>query len=72
MSHYTFRAEWSPEENQYISLCIELPFLKERAIGPSQAVAAVAEAVDRYVTELRDGGEEAPASLTERATAALS
>lgn len=66
MSHYTFRAEWSPEEGNYIGACLELPFLKERADEAPQAVALVAKAADRYVKDLRDGGEEAPTSLTER------
>lgn len=66
MNHYTFRAEWSPDENQYIGLCLEFPFLKERAQDAPRAVALVTEAVDRHMDELRDSGVEAPASLTER------
>lgn len=66
MSHYTYRAEWSPDEDQYIGLCLEFPFLKERGLEASQAVALVAEAVDRHVADLLASREEAPASLTER------
>jgi predicted RNase H-like HicB family nuclease len=66
VNRYTFRAQWCPEQDEYLGYCIELPYLTERAPGPGQAIALVAEAVDRHVENLRAGGETPPESLTER------
>lgn len=66
MNHYTYRAEWSPEPPEYVGRCIELPWLSERAPTMREAIAAVEEAVDKYVAELEAADEDIPRPLTER------
>jgi predicted HicB family RNase H-like nuclease len=66
MNHYTYRAEWWPEHGEYVSRCIELPWLSRRAPTLQEATAAVERAVNEYIAERKTDGEEAPAPLTER------
>lgn len=66
MNHYTYRAQWLPDYNEYLGVCIELPYLRREAPTAPQAVAAIEEAVRAHVEVLRASGETAPESLSER------
>jgi predicted HicB family RNase H-like nuclease len=66
VNRYTYRAEWSPEYDEYIGLCIELPSLSRRAPTGHEAIAAIEEAVDQFVDDMQACGETAPTPLTER------
>ncbi len=66
VNHYTYRAEWSPEEDLYVGRCIELPSLSRRAPTGREAIAAIEEAVDQFVEDMQVCGETAPRPLTER------
>lgn len=66
MEHYTYRAEWSPDEGAYVGCCVELPYLSRSAGCAEEAVAAIVAAVDEHLADLRDCGEQAPTPLTER------
>jgi predicted HicB family RNase H-like nuclease len=63
MNRYTYRAEWSSEFREYISRCLELPWLSQRAPTLTEAVAGIERAVDEYLAE-RDG--DGPRPLTDR------
>jgi len=63
MNRYTYRAEWSSEFREYISRCLELPWLSQRAPTLTEAIAGVERAVDDYLAE-RDG--DGPRPLTDR------
>nr|WP_235653506.1 hypothetical protein [Mycolicibacter icosiumassiliensis] len=41
MNHYTYRAEWSREHDEYVGRCLELPFLKQWAPTLREAIAGV-------------------------------
>lgn len=64
MNHYTYRAEWSREHDEYVGRCLELPFLKQWAPTLSEAIAAVERAVDEHVAECE--GDDVPAPITDR------
>jgi predicted HicB family RNase H-like nuclease len=64
VNNYTYRAEWSSEFNEYISRCLELPWLCRQAPTLQEAIAAVERAVDEYLVE-RDG-VDIPRPLTDR------
>ncbi|KLO33048.1 type II toxin-antitoxin system HicB family antitoxin [Mycobacterium haemophilum] len=66
MNRYTYRAEWSPDGDEYVALCIELPSLVRRARTAHQAIASIAEAADQLVADMQVCGETAPTPLTER------
>lgn len=63
MNRYTYRAEWSSEFGEYISRCLELPWLSQRAATLKEAIAGIEHAVDEYLAE-RDG--DVPRPLTDR------
>ncbi|MGO9101217.1 hypothetical protein [Mycobacterium sp.] len=39
MNRYTYRAEWSPEQFEYVGRCVELPWLPQWAPTMQQAMA---------------------------------
>ena len=51
VDHYTYRAEWSPDYDNYVGVCIELPYLQRQAPTAPQAVAAVEQAVNQHVDD---------------------
>ncbi|MBV8928977.1 MAG: type II toxin-antitoxin system HicB family antitoxin [Mycobacteriaceae bacterium] len=67
MNHYTYRAEWSPEDDKYLGRCVEMPELLP-AIAPTapEAIAAIEQIVAEDIGSLEDSGAQAPTSLAER------
>jgi predicted RNase H-like HicB family nuclease len=63
VNRYTYRAEWSSEFGEYISRCLELPWLSRRGPTPAEAIASVEHAVDEYLAD-REG--DGPPPLTDR------
>ena len=66
MNRYTYRAQWCPEQCEYVVRCIELPWLSESAPTLHEATAAAERAVDEFITERQAGGEQLPAPIPER------
>jgi predicted RNase H-like HicB family nuclease len=66
VNHYTYRAEWSPEQGEYVGRCIELPWLSQWAPTVSEAIAAIERAVDACIAERNACGDGVPTPLTER------
>jgi len=66
MNRYTYRAEWSPEQFEYVARCIELPWLSQWAPTMQQAMAAVEHAADQFIATREQDGEDVPTPLTER------
>jgi len=36
IEHYTYRVTWSPEDNEHVGLCVELPSLSWLAATPEE------------------------------------
>jgi predicted HicB family RNase H-like nuclease len=66
LNHYTYRAEWCPEQGEYVVRCIELPLLSRTAPTLQEATEAVGQAVDEFIAERKADGGELPVPLTER------
>ncbi|MGA9677243.1 MAG: type II toxin-antitoxin system HicB family antitoxin [Mycobacterium sp.] len=66
MNHYTYRAEWWPEQGEYVGRCVELPWLSRWAPTLQEATAAIERAVNEFIAERKADGEEVPPPLTER------
>lgn len=64
MNHYTYRAEWSREHDEYVGRCLELPFLKHWAPTLREAIAGVEQAVDEHLAESE--GDDLPPPITDR------
>jgi predicted RNase H-like HicB family nuclease len=66
VNHYTYRAEWSAEHDEYLCRWIELPWLSHWAPTMQKAIAGAEQAADEHIAERRAAGEGVPAPLTER------
>ncbi len=66
MSHYTYRAQWSPEDGEYVGRCAEFPSLSWLAPTAHDAVAGIEQLVDDVVADMATSGEHPRAPLTER------
>ncbi|CQD06016.1 HicB family protein [Mycobacterium lentiflavum] len=66
VNHYTYRAEWSPDYDEYIGVCLELPFLQERAPTAHGAIAAITATVDQRLVEMQELEQPVPPPLSER------
>ena len=62
---YTFRAEWSPESEEYVGMCIELPSRYSRASTAHEAIAGI-ERVIEEVAEMVACGATPPAPVAGR------
>lgn len=65
-NHYTYRAEWSPEDNEYVGLVAEFPSLSWLAPTAAEAVEGASRLVDDILADMKDTGETPPTPLTER------
>ncbi|BDB45300.1 MULTISPECIES: type II toxin-antitoxin system HicB family antitoxin [Mycobacterium] len=66
MNRYTYRAQWCPDNDEYVAKCLEFPYLRERAPTAQQAVALVVAALDEKLAIMQELGEHPPPSLTDR------
>ena len=66
MNRYTYRVEWLPDYHEYVGVCLELPWLTERAATAQDVMAAIAAAVDRRLVEMHESGHPVPEPLGER------
>ncbi len=64
--HYTFRVEWSAEDDEWVGLVAEFPSLSWLADDPVEALQGIRGIVDEVVDDMRANEEEVPESLAER------
>jgi predicted HicB family RNase H-like nuclease len=64
--HYTYRVTWSPEDNEYVGLCVEFPSLSWLAKAPESALTGIRKVVAASVADMRSNGEEPPTPLAEK------
>lgn len=46
MNHYTYRVQWSPEDNEYVALVAEFPSLSWLDPDPAQAISGLVAVVE--------------------------
>lgn len=61
--HYSFRVEWSEEDEVYIGRCVEFPSLSAHGATANAALAEIEEVVNESVRWLTEEGEEVPQPL---------
>ncbi len=65
-NHYTYRAEWSPDDGEFVGLAAEFPSLSWLAPTPGEAVAGIQAVVDEVLDDMAETGEIPPTPLSER------
>lgn len=64
--HYTYRVTWSPEDNEHIGLCAELPSLSWLAPTPEAALSGIRQVVREVVSDMQANQETIPQPLAEK------
>lgn len=64
--HYTYRLAWSPEDDEYVASCLELPSLSWLDRDPGRALTGLREVVNSEVADMAAAGEPVPEPLGER------
>ena len=64
--HYSYRVTWSPEDKEYLALCVEFPSLSWLAAAPELALTGIRKVVAGVVAEMRASGEVATIPLAEK------
>ncbi|CQD21579.1 HicB family protein [Mycolicibacterium conceptionense] len=65
-NHYTYRAEWSPEDDEYVGLIAEFPRLSWLAPTAAEAISGAEQLVDEVLADMAETGETPPEPLSER------
>lgn len=63
---YTYRVTWSPEDGEFVGLCLEFPLLSWLAESPDEAFSGIRAVVRDILADLETTGETPPAPLAER------
>jgi len=66
IEHYTYRVTWSPEDNEHVGLCVELPSLSWLAATPEEALTGIRQLVDEVIKDMQSNGEVIPKPLSEK------
>ena len=66
-SHYMYRVEWSPEDQEYVGLCSEFPSLSWLAKSDDEAFSGIRALVADVVADMERKGETIPEPLVDRA-----
>lgn len=66
VSHYTYRVTWSPEDEEFVATCLELPSLSWLAPAQDAALAGLCRLVRDVVADLDREGEAIPEPFSSR------
>lgn len=64
--HYTYRVEWSAEDDEWVGLCVEFPSLSWLDPNPVEAIRGIDVLVADVVKDMYAEGETPPKPLSER------
>lgn len=65
-NRYTYRAEWSPEDGEYVGLVAEFPSLSWLAPTAGEAISGAERLVDEILIDMASAGEVPPVPFAER------
>lgn len=60
IEHYTYRVTWSPEDNEHVGLCVELPSLLWLANTPEAALTGIITMVAEVIADMQSKQEAIP------------
>lgn len=64
---YTYRVTWSPEDGEYVGLCLEFPSLSWLATTREEAFVGICKLVEDILVDLSANDEPLPEPLASRA-----
>ena len=67
VTHYTYRVSWSPEDQEFVATCLELPSLSWLAPTQDEALHGLRDLVDTVIEDMHRNGEPIPEPLSSRA-----
>ncbi|MBU4331201.1 MAG: toxin-antitoxin system HicB family antitoxin [Acidobacteriota bacterium] len=60
---YSYRITWSPEDEEYVGICVEFPSLSWLMGEPESALKGIRNLVSKVVEEMKSKGENPPTPL---------
>ncbi len=63
---YTYRITWSPDDQEYVGLCIEFPSLSWLAESPEASLNGIRKIVAEVVQDMSSKGESPPLPLSSK------
>ena len=66
VNHYTYRVSWSPEDQEHVGLCAELPSLSWLAGDPAEALTGIMQVVALAVEDMQRNGESIPSPIADK------
>lgn len=64
--HYTYRVTWSPEDEEYVGLCLEFPLLSWLAESADEAFSGIRALVCDILADMETTGETPPPPFADR------
>ena len=64
--HYTYRVTWSPEDGEFVGLCVEFPSLSWLADNQEGAFNGIRGLVSRCIADMKSNNEPVPEALADR------
>lgn len=64
--HYAYRVTWSPEDEEYIGLCVEFPSLSCLDKSPESALKGIRKTVESVVQDMKDNDEKIPQPIASK------
>ena len=64
--HYTYRVTWSPEDEEYIGVCVEFPSLSWLAKSPESALKGIRKTVESVIQDMKDNDEKIPQPIASK------
>jgi predicted HicB family RNase H-like nuclease len=66
IEHYTYRLSWSPDDNEHVATCAELPGLSWLAEDEVSALRGLKDMIRDVVEDMRANGEPIPEALADK------
>ena len=66
-NYYTYRVTWSAEDEEYVGLCAEFPFLSWLTSTPDEAFSGIRSLVADVVEDMLGNDEQPPKPIADRA-----
>jgi predicted HicB family RNase H-like nuclease len=66
VTHYTYRVTWSPEDQEFVATCLELPSLSWLAPTQDEALHSLRDLVNTVVEDMHRNDEPIPDPLSSR------
>ena len=63
---YTYRITWSPDDQEYVGLCVEFPSLSWLAESPEVSLNGIRKIVAEVVQDMSSKGESPPLPLSSK------